>query len=428
MKRLIAIFLLTVLLVGCGADAPVSEETKPTADTEATQQTTETSETTEEPTTQAEVTAGYGNNSYSALSNYSVTAAAPDDETMMTPIAINAAGDTAFENRQLQIAFWTEYMNFMSTYGDYAYYFGLDTTLPLYEQEYGDGITWEQRFLQYAATGLANNYALSNYAYANGYVLSEEDQATIDDIADPNGSFAAEYTALGFTDADSYIQYYFGAGVDAATYQEYNRMYFAAADAYYDKLEELQTTITEEDVEAYYDANAEVLGLPKCNNINVRHILIQPDGDQTEWTEEDLAAAKAEAEALYAEWLTNPTEENFIALATEKTMDPGSQETGGLYEEVEPGTMVTEFNDWCFDESRQAGDHGIVETTYGYHIMYFVGEGETRAWYDSALDELIYSSLEAFVAECLEAYPISIDYTLVRIYDVVSAQATVPVG
>ena len=39
--------------------------------------------------------------------------------------------------------------------------------------------------------------------------------------------------------------------------------------------------------------------------------------------------------------------------------------------------MVTNFNDWCFDEARQPGDHGIVETEYGYHIMYFVGDSET---------------------------------------------------
>ena len=35
--------------------------------------------------------------------------------------------------------------------------------------------------------------------------------------------------------------------------------------------------------------------------------------------------------------------------------------------------MVAAFNDWCFDSSRQPGDTGIVETDYGYHIMYFVG-------------------------------------------------------
>ena len=35
--------------------------------------------------------------------------------------------------------------------------------------------------------------------------------------------------------------------------------------------------------------------------------------------------------------------------------------------------MVAAFNDWCFDESRQTGDTGIVETNYGYHVMYFSG-------------------------------------------------------
>ena len=35
--------------------------------------------------------------------------------------------------------------------------------------------------------------------------------------------------------------------------------------------------------------------------------------------------------------------------------------------------MVSAFNDWCFDSARKAGDTGIVETEYGYHVMYFVG-------------------------------------------------------
>jgi hypothetical protein len=38
--------------------------------------------------------------------------------------------------------------------------------------------------------------------------------------------------------------------------------------------------------------------------------------------------------------------------------------------------MLTAFNDWCFDPDRQVGDTGIVETSYGYHIMYFSGYGD----------------------------------------------------
>ena len=37
--------------------------------------------------------------------------------------------------------------------------------------------------------------------------------------------------------------------------------------------------------------------------------------------------------------------------------------------------MVEPFETWCFDESHKVGDTGIVESTYGYHVMYFSGFG-----------------------------------------------------
>ena len=51
--------------------------------------------------------------------------------------------------------------------------------------------------------------------------------------------------------------------------------------------------------------------------------------------------------------------------------------TGGLYTAVYPGQMVVNFNDWCFAEGRKAGDTGIVESEYGYHVMYYSGDSET---------------------------------------------------
>ena len=49
--------------------------------------------------------------------------------------------------------------------------------------------------------------------------------------------------------------------------------------------------------------------------------------------------------------------------------------------------MVAEFEDWCFDSARKPGDCDIIETTYGYHLMYFVGEGES--YYEYAVDTAI---------------------------------------
>ena len=116
---------------------------------------------------------------------------------------------------------------------------------------------------------------------------------------------------------------------------------------------------------------------------NVRHILVTPEHNHENgethaegetYSAEELAGAKAAAEELLAQWQSGEaTEESFATLANEKSAD-GDGTTGGLFENVYPGQMVANFNDWCFDEARQAGDTGIVETEYGYHVMYYVSD------------------------------------------------------
>lgn len=116
---------------------------------------------------------------------------------------------------------------------------------------------------------------------------------------------------------------------------------------------------------------------------NVRHILVSFEGGTSDdsgnitYSEEEKAAAKATAEELLNQWKSGEaTEDSFAALATEKSSDTGSTANGGLYEDIYPNQMVASFNDWCFAESRKAGDTGIVETQYGYHVMYFVGDSD----------------------------------------------------
>ena len=130
----------------------------------------------------------------------------------------------------------------------------------------------------------------------------------------------------------------------------------------------------------YISANDNVFPLT-----NVRHILVTPthehaEGetheDGEEYSEAELAAAKATAEEILAEWKAgDATEESFAELANAKSAD-GDGTTGGLYENVYPGQMVASFEDWCYDSARKSGDTGIVESTYGYHVMYYVGDSD----------------------------------------------------
>jgi len=104
---------------------------------------------------------------------------------------------------------------------------------------------------------------------------------------------------------------------------------------------------------------------------SVRHILVRVSDTANA---ELMAAAKTEAEDILNTYLAGEqTEEAFAELAKKHSAD--NAEAGGLYENVAPGEMVAAFDSWCFDEARQVGDTGVVETEYGYHVMYFCGEG-----------------------------------------------------
>ena len=149
---------------------------------------------------------------------------------------------------------------------------------------------------------------------------------------------------------------------------------------------------------------------------NVRHILIAPEhvhaegethADGETYSAEELAAAKTQAEALLKQWQEgDATEEAFAELANANSAD-GDGVSGGLYENVYPGQMVTNFNDWCFDEARQAGDTGIVETDYGYHIMYYVGDADITYRDYQIQNTLRTSALETWYTETLNAMTVT---------------------
>lgn len=118
--------------------------------------------------------------------------------------------------------------------------------------------------------------------------------------------------------------------------------------------------------------------------VNIRHILVEFEGGTTDsngnttYSDDEKNTAKEAAEALLKQWQEgDATEESFGELANKESDDQDGKVTnGGLYEDVYPGQMVETFNDWCFDETRKAGDTDIIETEYGYHVMYYSSADE----------------------------------------------------
>lgn len=146
--------------------------------------------------------------------------------------------------------------------------------------------------------------------------------------------------------------------------------------------------------------------------VNVRHILISPEAvSKDDYADDEAyqaaveqasADAKAKAEDILQQWKDGEaTEESFSELADEYSSDSPE---GGLYENVYKGQMLEEFNDWIFDD-RKTGDTGIVETTYGYHIIYFVGYGDNYRT-ETAADGLRGESYDAWLEGKKENYEV----------------------
>ena len=138
--------------------------------------------------------------------------------------------------------------------------------------------------------------------------------------------------------------------------------------------------------------------------IDIRHILFMIKG-ASGGTYATAELARADAEKVYQQWIAGgATRELFITLCAQYSAD-GNANSGGLYTGVTPGRMVQPFNDWCFDESRKVGDHGIVDTEFGSHIMYF--EGRNIAWKYSAANALSDALYEEVYDKQIEATPVT---------------------
>jgi hypothetical protein len=384
---------------------------------------------------------GDASTSVTAKQSYATTTATPGDADMTCAVATFEGG--SLTNSELNVYFWMEYYNFMSSYSYYASLMGLDSETPLDQQdslaqadendENSAALTWEQYFLEAATENYTFYKGLELAAIADNYTLADDLQSELDTLPETLQETAEEN---GYDDVDEFLQSSFGTGVTLADYTSYLTTYLTAYGYYSDVLQ-AQCDPTDDEVEAYFDENAEYylenynLEKSAFTNVQVRHILIQPewdidsdeDGTMDSGSDEAWAAAEAQANEIYALWQEDPTEDNFAALAVEYSAD-GNASEGGLYDDVYPGQMVDTYNDWCFDTARQVGDTGIVKTQYGYHIMYFSAFNTNYTWMDTAKSDLMSEMLSDLSESVAAKYTVTFDFSKVVICDVVTANTT----
>ena len=321
-------------------------------------------------------------------------------------------------------------------------YFELTALINAYQSDYLNNLTYTDAELRAAEAENFDKYSSYSYNYyylnVNNFAEGEkgEDGYTAEQLAAAakNAEAAAKTLTDGITTVEAFDAAIAALPVNA---ENTSAASYASEDVSYDSISSLyadwmtdasrkagdmtyvasESTTTDDNGNEVKTVNGYYVLMFNSKNdntfplANVRHILAAFEGGSydsntgvTTYTDDEKAAAKAAAEEIYNEWKNGAaTEDSFAALANEKS-DDGDGTTGGLYVDVYPGQMVAAFEDWCFDD-RKIGDTGIVETEYGYHIMFYAGNSETTyrdhmiknelasadytAWYNSLTEAVV---------------------------------------
>ena len=368
----------------------------------------------------------YGVNRTPKAESYTVSAQKADN---VRDTVVATVGDYELTNNELQVFYWQGVEEFYNYYGYYLDASVLDLEKPLDTQFYDEenGITWQMHFLDNALTTWSRYAALSMYAKEQGFDMNEDTKAELLTMPEQLEDMAVAYN---YANAEEMLKADMGVVCNVDGYIAFLTTNLFAGeylDSIYDTL-----VPTDAEIEAYYAQNEAMLieqGISKDSGVTVdaRHILICPkggteaeDGSIT-YSEEEWEACRVEAQALLDQWQAEDgTEEGFAQYAGQYTEDPGSMATGGLYTDIYEGQMVAPFEDWCFDASRQYGDTGLVQTTYGYHIMFFVESREI--WITNVRDLIISDNSMAIVNEAAAKWAMDVDYDKIALGEKVAAQ------
>ena len=363
-------------------------------------------------------------NDIHAKDNYTVSDA---QAVKAADVVIGKVGDRTLTNSEFQMYYYMAVNEFVNYYGEYAESYGLDINAPLENQKYpGEtGLTWQQYFMDYAMDVWYYYQVMEIAAEQSGYQITEGLAGYLAGLEAEMNERAQKY---GYNSGIEMLQADIGANCTMEDYIKYLTVYCVGLE-YYEHLAAV-TVPTDAEIEAHYAANeADYVkdGVTKDSMfVDVRHVMIYPATSATDEsgnpvsTDADWEACRIKAEAVMAQWLDNGgTEEYFLQLVELYSEDVNSNTVGGLYENVFDGEFTTEFNEWCFDASRQVGDQGLIRTKFGYHLMYYVGS-DVR-WYETVRADLAEDMLALVVQELQEKYPMEMNFREISLADVIHA-------
>lgn len=265
--------------------------------------------------------------------------------------------------------------NYITQYGSYLSYFGLDTSKDLSTQMYSDTLTWQDYFEQNAVESLKQNKALMAEAKAAGFTYD-----TTDEYNTFKETIKTSAAAAGVSDKE-YVRSIYGSYATMGRIEGYvkNDM---VMNAYYQKLQE-DNAPSDDEIQSYYEENRATY-----DSVDYRLTTIEADlpteptelADPVEETAADTtgttdgtAAADSTQDTAY-----QPSDAEIAkAMDDAKVLADDAEQTvakdGEAHENEKKSSVNYMISDWLFDDARKAGDTTVItnDNSHCYYVVAF---------------------------------------------------------
>lgn len=265
--------------------------------------------------------------------------------------------------------------NYITQYGSYLSYFGLDTSKDLSTQMYSETLTWKDYFEQNAVESLKQNKALMAEAKAAGFTYD-----TTDEYNTFKETIKTSAAAAGVSDKE-YVRSIYGSYATMGRIEEYvkNDM---VMNAYYQKLQE-DNAPSDDEIQSYYEENKATY-----DSVDYRLTTIEADlpteptelADPVEETAADTtgttdgtAAADTTQDTAY-----QPSDAEIAkAMEDAKVLADDAEQTvakdGEAHENEKKSSVNYLISDWLFDDARKAGDTTVItnDNSHCYYVVAF---------------------------------------------------------
>lgn len=265
--------------------------------------------------------------------------------------------------------------NYITQYGSYLSYFGLDTSKDLSTQMYSETLTWQDYFEQNAVESLKQNKALMAEAKAAGFTYD-----TTDEYNTFKETIKTSAAAAGVSDKE-YVRSIYGSYATMGRIEEYvkNDM---VMNAYYQKLQE-DNAPSDDEVQSYYEENKATYDSVDYRLTTIEADLPTEPTELADPVEETAADTTGSTDGTAATDSTQDTayqpSDAEIAKAMEdaKVLADDAEQTvakdGEAHENEKKSSVNYLISDWLFDDARKAGDTTVItnDNSHCYYVVAF---------------------------------------------------------